>query len=148
MAAAAAAVAALLAGCTQTTYTAFEGGYDPYLREKVFERYIIGTVDDKRRSMRFALGDLRRAEGVPYSADFFQRHGFSCEAANICSLTVQKYVYRSKRVNLVWGDRPLVQAPGDFGDVATIIHDTYTVSYTPTSIDVAVTSEARDYMAP
>ena len=140
--------AAVLTGCTETTYTAFEGGYDPYLREKVFERHLIGTDADKRRSMRFALADLREAEGVPYSAPFFTSHGFTCDAANTCSLRVQKYVYRSKKVNLAWGDQVLARAPGDFGDVATIVYDTYVVSYTPDSIDVQVTSQAQDYMTP
>jgi hypothetical protein len=41
-----------------------------------------------------------------------------------------------------------VQAPGDFGDVATIVYDTYTVSYSPSSINVEVATQMNDYMAP
>jgi len=144
---AATGIAAMLAGCTETTYTAFEGTYNPYLREKVFDRHLVGTDADKRRSMRFALSDLQQQSGQPYSAAFFTDLGFSCDAGNVCTLRVQKYIYRSKRSNLGWGDQ-FVQAPGDFGDVATIIYDTYTVAYTPNSIDIQVETQSNDYMAP
>lgn len=140
-------IAAMLAGCTETTYTAFEGGYNQYLRVKVFERHLEGSDADKRRSMRFALNDLQAESGQPFSSAFFTGLGFNCDGGNVCTLQVQKYIYRTKRSNLGWGDQ-FVQAPGDFGDVATIIYDTYTVSYTASSIDVQVASRSNDYMAP
>jgi hypothetical protein len=140
-------IAALLAGCTETTYTAFEGNYNPYLRQKVFERHMWGTDADKRRAMRFALTDLQAETGQPYSAAFFRDLGFTCDGGNVCTLRVQRYIYRTKKSNLGFGNQ-YVQAPGDFGDVATVIYDTYTVSYTPSSINVEVATQSNDYMAP
>ena len=145
LAAALAAVLAL-AGCTQSTYTAFEGTYDPYLRAKVFERYIGGSIADKRRSMKFALGDLQEERGVPYSPEFFTSLGFTC-AGPTCSLTVQKYIYKSNRVNVAYGDL-VVPKPAEFNDWAKILVDTYVVTYTPSSVSVEVTSDSTDYMMP
>ena len=143
---AALAAVTAVAACTQTTYTSFEGSYNPYLRAKVFERDIKGSEAEKRRAMKFALGDLRKEQGVAYSPAFFESLGFTCGGPS-CSLRVQKYIYKSNRVTVGYGNQ-IIPKPSEFGDIATIIVDDYVVNYTPDSVDVQVTSASEDYPSP
>lgn len=135
--------AMLVVGCTFKTYTGYGEIYDQELRERVFDRYDAGDEAAKARSMRAALAERRDALRVTFSAAFFEDLGFTCSGAQ-CSITVQKFLYRTARPNLPYD----VRLPEGFGDVSELIVDRYDVRYTPTSVAVNVTSRSETYGAP
>ncbi|QPC44272.1 hypothetical protein HW532_17160 [Kaustia mangrovi] len=142
-----------LGACTITSYMAYDGDYDPYLRQRVLDRFDWGETAGKERAMKAALEDRREELGVAYSPDFFRSMGFVCQTQDTCSLQVVKYELDHTQLSYgpavaTTASETLVEdgkaqyTPAAPTTTAQKLVDNYVVSFTPQTVDVAVTSGA------